>query len=213
MLKPHGKTKDIALKRLIRTGLPLFALVLNLSSCSTVAPPAPNVPVKWENREVSQRQLTSWKLNGKIAVISAKDAGSASIDWTQRVDKYHISLLGPLGSHGVNLSGRPGFVKMETADGKQATAGSPEQLLSQQLGWNLPVSHLVYWIRGVPAPSIPATKHQDAYGRLSSLTQEGWHITYPSYTKLGEIDVPSRLVMTSSNLKVKIVVYNWQNLH
>lgn len=200
------------MKGIIRIGLSLFLLSAGLTGCTTVAPPAPNTPVAWENRQQGQTSLQSWKLSGKIAVQSARESGSASIDWVQRVKNYQISLLGPLGSNGVKLSGHPGLVTMDTADGKHATASSPEKLLAQQMGWNLPVSHLSYWIRGLPVPGLSATTNKDAYGRLSSLNQDGWDIRYPSYTTLGDIDVPSRVFITSPDLKVKIVVYSWQRI-
>lgn len=185
-------------------------LTILLSGCATVAPPAPGTVVAWKDRQAALARLQSWQLSGKIAVQTAQDSGSATIDWTQHAGQYSISLLGPLGSGGFKLSGNPREVTVITAEGKQFHAASPEQLLAQTWGFHLPVSYLNYWIRGLPAPVPIANTQYDAYGRLSELKQQGWSIRFQSYTHAGNLDLPSRLAMTSPELNIKMVIYQWQ---
>lgn len=188
----------------------ILLICLLISSCTAVSPPSTSpANVSWQTRTKQLQQLSRWKLNGKIAVQTAQDSGSATIDWSQNSRQYFISLLGPLGAGGLKLTGQPGSVTMQTADGKVSSASSPEQLLINQWGWDLPVSNLTYWVRGIPAPGSQASTQFDEYHRLSRLSQQGWHIQYLSYTKANGIELPQRMSLESPSLKAKMMIYNW----
>jgi outer membrane lipoprotein LolB len=181
-----------------------------LTGCATVAPPAtPQPKVTWETRKALLDRLDNWQISGKIAVTTAKDAGSASVDWSQHAQHYKISLYGPLGANAITLNGSPSNVVMITSDGKKITAPSAEQLIAQQWGWNLPVSYLKYWVRGLPAPSTTQNARFDAANHLVALSQQGYNIQFQSYTTSGAFDLPSRLSISSPALKSKIIIYKW----
>lgn len=186
---------------------------LTLSSCATFAPTpsAPAVPTaNWAERQTALNRIQSWFLNGKIAVQTTKDSGSAAVNWTQRQRSYNIAITGPLGAGSLKLAGSPSGVNLQTSDGKSYSAKSPEQLLASKWGFNLPVSNMRYWMRGLPVPGTPATTHFDQNARLTSLDQQGWHIEYLSYANAGGIDLPEKLSITSAMMRVKIIVYQWR---
>ncbi|MBX3708617.1 MAG: lipoprotein insertase outer membrane protein LolB [Gammaproteobacteria bacterium] len=192
----------------------ILLLSLTIGGCSTIAPTeitppaAPKATPK--DRQTALNRIQSWWLNGKIAVQTKQDSGSATVAWTQNQRRYTISLLGPLGSHGMRLSGQPGRVTLQTSDGKSFSAKSPEQLLAEKWGFQLPVSNMNYWIRGLPVPGTPANTQLDPYGRLTALRQQGWNIQYLSYANVNGVDLPEKLSITSSSLRVKIIVYQWR---
>ena len=196
----------------MRHALIYLLLMIGLSGCSTVAPPAapPVKQLTWQERQAQLSRLLVWHLNGKIAVQTAQNSGSATIDWTQNKNRFNVSLLGPLGTNGLKLTGAPGKVTMETSDGKHTAADSAETLLAKGWGFHLPVSYLQYWVRGLPVPGIPAKPTLDQYQRLTTLTQAGWQVQYQSYTTLGELDLPSRITIFSAALKTKLVIYDWK---
>lgn len=189
----------------------LFLLTILVTSCSTVAPPAAT-PVKkttWEERQAKISQFQTWHLNGKIAVQTAQQSGSATIDWIQHDNRYNVALYGPLGTNSLKLYGQPGKVSMETSDGKKMTADSAETLLAKGWGFHLPVSYLRYWVRGLPVPGMAANPKLDNYQRITSLNQGGWYVQYQSYTTVGNLDLPSRITITSPSLRTKMVIYKW----
>lgn len=195
--------------RLIRNNLSIF-LILTLTSCATVTPTTPTTPQpSWTERKLALSRIQNWQIKGKIAVQTAQDAGSANIAWQQYADRYTVSLWGPLGTHNVKLTGQPGSIVLETADGKKYSANSPEQLLREQWGFNVPISYLRYWIRGLPAPGA-ATLQFDASNRLSHLTQQDWQVVFSGYTHKGKIDLPERMMITSATLRTKIIIYRWE---
>jgi outer membrane lipoprotein LolB len=166
----------------------------------------------WGNRVQVLSNIEDWDLNALIAVRAnaTHDAGSANMSWKQSKQDYDILLFGPLGSNAVKLTGKPGHVSLETADGKKFNATSPEALLLQQSGWNLPVSNLFYWIRGLPVPKVPSQKSFDADNHLSELTQQGWVIKYLRYKTVGQVDVPDKILLANAKVNVKIVIKSWQ---
>lgn len=189
----------------------ILLFIAGMASCASVAPPStPTTSTPWKDRQTQLNHLQNWQVNGKIAAQTAHDAGSASVNWVQNQNHYNISLLGPLGSSGMTLVGQPGQVTLQTPAGKRITATSPEQLLAQQWGFNVPVSNLNYWIRGLPVPDAKAETSFDAYGRLNSLTQQGWNVQFLSYTNAHGLELPSKITITSSALKVKIIIYQWR---
>lgn len=194
----------------------IFFIMSTLAGCATVT----TTPISteketikaqtWAEREAALSKIKAWQINGKIAVRTPKDSGSANVDWQQSGGSYNIDLTGPLGSNSMKLKGRPGAVTMTTSKGERFSASSPEELLGRQWGFNVPVSNLKYWVRGLPAPGGANNQRFDEANRLSSFTQNGWHVQYPSYTSRHGVDLPSKVFITSSALDVKIVIYNWQ---
>lgn len=188
-------------------------LIATLTACTSITPSTPSAPpstLSWKEREAALNRIQNWHLSGKVGVIAQHNSGSASLNWTQQQNHYTISLVGPLGAGGLTLDGRPGSVTMETADGKHATAQSPEKLIAQQWGWQLPVSQMKYWIRGLPAPDAPSQSQFDAYHRLSSISQLGFNVQFLSYYNLGSLSVPDKISITSPSIKVKIIVHQWK---
>lgn len=196
-------------KRLFASALTVWIL-LDLTGCASMSPPAAKEStVTWETRKAQLEQLHSWQISGKIAVITAQDSGSASVDWLERSGSYTISMYGPLGANGITMKGSAGHVTLKTSDGKTVTAPSAEELLSQQWGWKLPLSYLKYWVRGIPVPNLPSQNTFDAAHRLASLSQSGYTIQYQGYTTSGTLDLPQHLSISSPALKSKIVIYKW----
>lgn len=194
--------------------LPALFLTVGLSGCASITPPeAPDSSIPWSKREATLSQIRSWKLSGKIAVTTQEDSGSASIDWSQRAQSYDISLYGPVFTSGIKLSGHPGQVTMTTGSGNKLSAHTPEQLLSKEFGWKLPVSYLKYWIRGIPVPGIDQQSSYDNSHRLRSLSQGGFQVEFQRYMHSSGYDLPQRINISTKGFKSKIFVYNWQIAH
>lgn len=203
-------------KNLIMRTLGLALLALFITGCATVRETSTTTTTAakaqtWDQRAKTLAAIKNWQINGKIAVRTPKDSGSATIDWQQQHQRFLISLMGPLGSHNIKLSGEPGLVTAKSADGKQASAGSAEQLLAEQWGFNVPVSNLNYWVRGLPVPGTGARTHFDTSGnKLDQLEQQGWLVQFLSYKQVNGVALPDKIFISSSQLKVRMMIYQWQ---
>ena len=203
-------SKDKASLPFFKKLLSAFLFSFLMASCTTLPQKPLPVNYSWQTRATLLARLQNWELKGKIGIQTAEEAGSASIDWQQRGNEFTVSLYGPLGAHAIKLIGRPGQAIIQTADGKQYTATNPEQLLSQQTGWHLPVSYLRYWVRGLPVPNLPYQSQFDMNHRLNVLIQQGWLIQFLSYTRSGSLDLPTKIYISSSLLKTKLAIYDWR---
>ena len=102
-------------------------------------------------------------------------------------------------------------VVLVDADGQTFAARDADALLQQVAGWQLPVTGLRYWIRGLPAPAAAkAQARRDESGRLSQLTQSGWTIKYNRYQLVNGISLPGKLQLLHDGISVRIVVDKWE---
>ena len=199
----------------IRRWLQQVAILLNclwLVSCAT-APSAiapQNQNLQWNDRVQTLSNMQDWDLNALIAIRSRADGDSATLHWQQKKQDYTLTLFGPLGTNSYTLHGVPGKVTLQNPKGQTFSASTPELLVAQQTGWQLPVSYLRYWIRGLPVPGIPAEQQFDTYNHLSTLTQAGWKVQFLRYTSTSHVDLPSKIFINSPELSVKIIISQWQ---
>jgi len=191
-----------------------FSLIALLAGCagfgSKEAVQGQGSPQLWKEHKQQLSTLDGWQINGKVGIRAPKDSGSGTLFWLQRQDYYDIRLSGPLGRGAARLTGRPGQVVLEVANQGRFEAPTPETLLAEQLGWELPVSHLVWWVRGLPAPDSKSRLTLDGDSRLASLEQDGWQVEYTSYTEQNGYWLPERIKMHGQNLDVTVVLKEWQ---
>ncbi|WP_455921841.1 lipoprotein insertase outer membrane protein LolB [Pseudomonas putida] len=191
-----------------------FTLIALLAGCTGLgtreALQGQGSPQQWAIHKTQLTQLDGWQIDGKVGIRAPKDSGSGTLFWLQRQDYYDIRLSGPLGRGAARLTGRPGQVALEVANQGRYEASTPEQLLGEQLGWDLPVSHLVWWVRGLPAPDTKSKLTLDGDSRLASLEQDGWSVEYLSYTEQNGYALPDRIKLHGRDLDVTLVVKSWQ---
>jgi outer membrane lipoprotein LolB len=191
-----------------------FSLIALLAGCAGItsheAVQGKGDANKWRANKEQLASLDGWQINGKVGIRAPKDSGSGTLFWLQRQDYYDIRLSGPLGRGAARLTGRPGAVSLEVANQGRYDAPDPETLLKDQLGWKLPVSHLVWWVRGLPAPDSKSSLTLDSDSRLSNLEQDGWQIEYLSYTEQNGYTLPERMKLHGQDLDVTLVIKDWQ---
>ncbi len=204
--------------RLLRAALATALLIL-LNACSSTAPrPQAEQPPLLDSHQHRQQlsQLQHWLLEGKIGLRHPDNSGSANLQWQQRADDYRIHLSGPLGQGASQLRGSSRGVTLEQAGQPTRYAASAEQLLTDSFGWQLPVSHLYYWVRGIPSPLSPIDQQQQAAdGTLQQLRQSGWQLSYSRFSPQITTDnqplyLPGKIVAQRDQLRLKLIIKRWQ---
>lgn len=196
-------------------------LLLLLAACSQQAPkqqsaqalPKGQREALWEQHQKQISQLNHWQAQGRLAAAKASKGGNAQFVWQQKGDNYQLKLFGPFGSGSVIISGSPNDVVLKEANGKVTRAKSPELLMQKVAGWQVPISGLIYWLRGIPVPqsSSPA-KQLNESGYLSYLQQDGWKIEYENYQESKALPLPSKLRLQNGQTKLKMVITSWKQL-
>jgi outer membrane lipoprotein LolB len=188
----------------------VWPVLLVVAGCA-VQPPASEAPeAVWLEHQANIEQLTSWQVQGRLALRVRNEGWTAGFDWQQKEQAWHIRLSGPFGQGVVELHGDTRGVWLQQAGRAPVFATDPESLLEQETGWRLPVSGLAWWLRGIPAAGKTGDFQWDAQGRLAYLQQGGWQVDYRRYLQVGDYPLPDRLQMKRDSMHVKFVLDGWQ---
>ena len=188
----------------------LLALIMNACSIKPPATRDTTTTDHWQQHSSDVSALKAWDLKGRIAIQKEKESASASLMWQQAPSNFKIRIFGPFGKGSVELLGDESRVSMLDAEGRSLEAKNAETLLQDYLGWQVPVSGLYYWVRGIPNPQdYVQTMILDADSRLQELRQSGWHIRYKRYQSVKALHLPARLELQNRELKVKLVLREW----
>ncbi|MBU2886082.1 lipoprotein insertase outer membrane protein LolB [Gilvimarinus agarilyticus] len=155
----------------------IIAFLLCLTHCAPT-PPKPQVDDA-EHQRQRLAQLHDWQLQGKLGIRLPDDNGSARLSWRQSKTDVNLSLSGPLGRGRIVIEGNAQQVSLKQAGEPELVARDVESLLYQATGWQLPVSLLSDWVKGIPAPDTPRTElTYTPEGLLSSFEQSGWRLSF-----------------------------------
>ncbi|MCX7122478.1 MAG: lipoprotein insertase outer membrane protein LolB [Gammaproteobacteria bacterium] len=144
------------------------------------------------------------ELQGLFAIVTPKSNQSGHFIWEQAGSAdFSLELYGPLGLGATTLIQQNGLVTLETDQGKKYTATSPEALLQNTLGWSMPIHGMLYWLLGIPVPTVPFSAQYNAVKQISDLTQSGWQIHYQG--GVGAI-YPERIVMQRQSIRLIVLI-------
>jgi outer membrane lipoprotein LolB len=189
-----------------RTQSFFLLLMALLQACSlqpsidTDQQPSTSLAAMANNHTISQ-----WRLSGKIGIRSQKQSETAYLNWYQCQDNFDIRLSGPLGQGAVHLSGDNTLVHLQTSKGERYSAASAEQLMNQQLGWQLPIAELFYWVRGLPSPSGIAQVNDSGDG----FKQSGWQLHFKNPTTQGQYTLPGKVIAIHPQMKITLILKQW----
>ncbi len=180
-----------------------------ISACTSVAPPA-ETNSNWSRLRNSLQSLDKWEMRGRVDVRYNDESNTPRIRWSQQALEYNIRLWGTLNAGNTLITGRPGLVTLEQGN-DVLTAASAEDLILQQLGYELPVSYLEYWVKGIPSPATRFELEFDELNQLQSLRQDGWTVTYPDQRQYGELSLPRRVEVTrpQNDIRLRFIGLSW----
>jgi len=181
-----------------------------LAACRTVPPTLPP-GTAWEVRRPELQARDHFQLTGRVAVAAGGEGFNANLRWTQDGARSQLTLEGPLGVGGAQVTASGDDLTLVTSRGEHIDSEAAHAALATRLGFDPPLASLRYWVLGVPDPSQPASESLDpAQQRLSSLTQDGWRIDYQGYASANGQALPARLTLQRDSVRVRLFVDNWQ---
>ncbi|WP_416885363.1 lipoprotein insertase outer membrane protein LolB [Marinospirillum sp.] len=195
MTRPHPDHTRAA-----QRGLLISLILLLLSGCATQITPLSPAPHATEPNAA----LWHWQLQARTALSHGNERQTANLDWQQQGPNYQLRLFGPFGQGAAYLSGAPFLVTLTLSNGEQHQAATPEQLLARELNWPLPLSNLVYWVRGLPAPG-PYRRLED-----QQIEQDGWQIQWSRFSQQGDWQLPGLIDLHNPPLSIRMAIHTWQ---
>jgi len=175
----------------------------------------------WEQRQLQLSNLSDWHMKGRMVVVNGAELWAMSVDWKQKGEQFVIFLSGPFGAGKVQLAGSKNGVLLKNSDDQIFYAETAEELLLDHTGIAMPLSHLRYWVVGLPHNGNKRTL--DSLGRLESLTSAKWDIVFKRYTQIENKDTPTDFkklgaalelpdkifIHQGEDIKVRVVVGEW----
>jgi outer membrane lipoprotein LolB len=210
--------------RLAHRGLPgllWIVAVAVIAGCRTV--PVQQAPVTaaqpWDVTRPQLQARDHFALKGRVAVAAGKDGFNATLHWTQNGTRSQVSLEGPLGAGGVQITADGTNLSIVNSHGDHLDSDAARAELVARLGFDPPLSSLRYWILGVPDPAMPSKEGVDPQQqRLQSLEQDGWQIAYGSYMtgSAGSAGpsgaaLPAKMTVQRSGVRVRLIVDGWSS--
>ena len=177
-------------------------LALLLAGCAALPPTTPHAP-----RDAAE--LENWAFNGRVSLTRGETGWHAGLTWREHSGAFDLRVAGPLGQGAFELSGDDAGVMLVDADRRTFTARDSDALLRHVTGWEMPVSGMHYWVRGLAVPGVEAQLERDASGRVSLLDQSGWAISYDRYQTVAGLILPGRLRMERDDITVRLVIDEW----
>jgi len=201
----------------LRAGISLVAIFCVSCATPLPRPPEDQLQKSWQAHASALLPIEHWELHGRLAVRADERGGQASLTWRRAGQRHSIRLGGPLGRGALHLTQDESGAQLRDAEQRVQHAPNGEELLFNYTGWRLPVAHLNYWVRGLPAPDVAAEQELDESGRLRSLQQQGWLVQYQEYRRVDGRDLPSHLRLTSPAnaasgqpaMEVRLVIERW----
>ena len=186
----------------------LFVTTL-VSACTAVPPPA-NENSDWAHQREQLQNFDSWGLRGRVNVRYDNESHTPSINWLQQNVDYRIRLWGTLNVGSTLIVGSPDNVTLENS-GETRSASSPEELILGQLGYELPLSQLNYWIKGLPSPDSEFQLSFNELNQLSTIEQADWTINLSDMRQYGPISLPRDVVLTRprNGIRLRFFRLSW----
>ncbi len=184
-----------------------------LAACAPVAVRKPGTAKQLAAQAAREHLLgaqADWGLDGRFAASDGRHGGSGSLSWRQDGQHYHFTLRAPITGKSVQLDGGPDGAILSGV-GKQPLAGrSAGQVLNEEFGWDVPVTELAWWVRGLRAPGRAAILTFGANGLPATLDQDGWHVDYRDWYAERNPPLPRKVYASRDPYTVRVLVENWQ---
>ncbi len=194
----------------------LFATtILLISGCATVTPP----PTQTINSSINQQHLATlvnikaFSLKGRLGVVTNPRGFSGGIEWQHQTSNDNIDIFSPVGGKIANIAKNASGVTLTTQDGHSVKANDAESLTETTLGWRLPLNGLNDWAIGRPTTSKIEASSWDEQGRLLTLKQDGWDISYENYAVNNGVFLPSKTVLKSEKVNLKLLIEKWVSIN
>lgn len=161
-----------------------------------------------------QCDLASWQMTGRVALSNGKEGGSGRIEWTQGDRRSDITLSAPVTRQSWTLVVDATGARLEGVPNGPLLGPDATRLLREATGWEIPVTALGCWLRGVEAGPAVFGQSRIAFGtdRLPlRMVQGDWSIEYAGWMPdpVSGAMLPSRVNAQRETNRVRLIVDRW----
>lgn len=169
----------------------------------------------FESRQNQYSASAQWRYSAKVGLSAPQVRESANLIWEYSDQANNVRLFGPLGVGAVRLQFDPYGVEMSDNKGVLHRGDSAEQLLTDIVGWPIPIDALSRWLFVLPTDNAVFRYQIDENNNVVLLEQLGWKIEYSDYKTYGERFLPRKITATKTlpenqSVVVKLITKAWR---
>jgi outer membrane lipoprotein LolB len=169
----------------------------------------------WPARRAELQRVSHYEVKGRVAVAAGGEGFDARLRWVQEGARAQLSLSGPFGAGGVQVTSEGNSLSVVTSRGERLGDEDAREQLVSHLGFEPPLASLRYWMLGVPDPGQPVGQEVLGDGRLTRLEQGGWQIDYTAYMPVHTHDMgqtlPAKVTLQRADVRVRLLVETWSD--
>ena len=223
------KLRDLWFRRLnMLKLLNVLILVASLAACASqpkIISSSQELPIsEWRSdrqyfSKVAETLLDTpfWRYTAKIGLRSNSIKESANVVWQMSDQSNNVRLFGPLGMGAVKLEFDQYGVQLSDNEGVVHQGKNAQELLTDIIGWPLPIDALSRWLFLQPDLTQPFQYRLNGYGQLDAIRQFGWQINYREYREYNGRQLPRKLAAEKyfhstklGAVSVKLITKDWQ---
>lgn len=198
--------------------LAILSMCILLSACAIRNADVSQSQTEADISQQALKQLQTWSVSGKLAIISPKERKSANLSWQQDKENITLVLSNVLGGTIAKLEYDGVLARLE-ADGQTWQDSSPSALIFQVTGWEVPVKDLAQWMKASVAPEFVNTYFDNGLVKQATTACKQclpWVIDYTRYGKFELSDTPytlptgMRLEQGPTQTKLILRIDNWK---
>ena len=161
------------------------------------------------NKNIPLTQIEHWQLKARMAIRTAEDNVTASLNWQKddRLFDFHISgAFGATYAHLIQLKNK---ATLKIPDTELLTHQNAQILLQNTLGWEFPIDALSYWVKGLPSNKPNEKVQRNSDGQIEQIQLNHWQIDFSSYQRFQGYQLPKKIKATHPQMTIKLVAKNW----
>jgi outer membrane lipoprotein LolB len=172
-----------------------------------------------EHQNITERTkklktLSTWKIQGKIAIISPKERHSLTLNWhyQENNNRQTLNLSTVLGIQVFKLESLDG-VHVINVDGERYQSSDLNALLSSLTSFPLPTQAMTFWLKGLPYLSRDKILYSDKTQLPITLTsyhdKKRWQLRYGGYQQVDQYQLATKFTIKQEKITIKINVHQW----
>ncbi|NVJ68307.1 MAG: outer membrane lipoprotein LolB [Gammaproteobacteria bacterium] len=201
----------------IKNLIALSSLLL-LMACETIKPPQATTewddPL-WQAHYKSLKPVQQFSLKGRIGISNPQDSFSSNFRWQQNNFKdFQFRMYGAFGNTYVLMNSKPDWTTLETGDEQFFEGADASALISQTMGWPLPLDYLADWIKGIPTGVGRDQIKINADGTLQSLIYQSgsrvFNVSFERYAQFSDKPMPTKIRILQGDNKLLLSIREWE---
>jgi len=186
----------------------LIALGLVLAGCA-VREPRPEGAWLAE-RDAWFESHPNWEVSGRLALSDGERGGQMAFDWRAEGEQHEVQLRTVASGKRWRLLFNEWGAVLEGSDIGLMRGPDPDILVAEVVGWPIPVTQLVYWLRGLNGPSGEQVRFA-ADGTMAEILAPPWTLAFQRFGQppRGPL-MPTRIEASSPPHQVRMVMRDWR---